>query len=149
MFEIQDISPPPRSLGIHALPPVSRLGVGPEQLAGPLVLSCGQASGWQRESGAQLADPTGAVPCRTCRRQGSAASCGCFVPFMLHLLRFRPSGCPFQHRAAPAAGTATDPPAAALCTQSTHNGDLIEVEGSAYVVQSVVLQYKLVRGRYK
>ncbi|PRW51179.1 hypothetical protein C2E21_5649 [Chlorella sorokiniana] len=53
MFEIQDISPPPRSLGIHALPP------------------------------------------------------------------------------------------------STHNGDLIEVEGSAYVVQSVVMQYKLVRGRYK
>ena len=26
LFEIQDISPPPRSLGIHALPPVSGFG---------------------------------------------------------------------------------------------------------------------------
>lgn len=33
--------------------------------------------------------------------------------------------------------------------QNTHNGDQIEVEGSAYVVQSVIMQYKLVRGRYK
>lgn len=32
---------------------------------------------------------------------------------------------------------------------STSNGDWIDVGGSAYVVQSVVLQYKLVRGRYQ
>jgi hypothetical protein len=33
--------------------------------------------------------------------------------------------------------------------QNTHNGDQIEVEGSSYVVQSVVLQFKLVRGKYR
>lgn len=32
---------------------------------------------------------------------------------------------------------------------TTHNGDEIEVAGASYVVQSVVLQYKLVRGRYE
>ncbi|GAB4818638.1 hypothetical protein N2152v2_005684 [Parachlorella kessleri] len=32
---------------------------------------------------------------------------------------------------------------------TTHNGDEIEVEGSSYVVQSVVMQFKLVRGRYE
>lgn len=33
--------------------------------------------------------------------------------------------------------------------QNTHNGDQIEVNGSDYVVSSVVLQYKLVGGRYR
>ncbi len=33
--------------------------------------------------------------------------------------------------------------------QNTHNGDQIEVEGSAFVVQAVVMQYKLVRGKYR
>ncbi|KAL4443314.1 hypothetical protein ABPG75_011051 [Micractinium tetrahymenae] len=32
---------------------------------------------------------------------------------------------------------------------NTHNGDQIEVEGSAFVVQAVVMQYKLVRGKYR
>lgn len=32
---------------------------------------------------------------------------------------------------------------------NTHNGDQIEVDGSAYVVQCVVLQYRLVRGKYR
>lgn len=31
----------------------------------------------------------------------------------------------------------------------THNGDRIEVEGEDYIVSAVVLQYKLVRGRYQ
>eukprot|EP00884_Botryococcus_braunii_P003615 jgi/Botrbrau1/13254/Bobra.0074s0003.1 len=31
----------------------------------------------------------------------------------------------------------------------THNGDQIEVDGLDYVVSGVVLQYKLVRGRYE
>ncbi|KAI3426905.1 hypothetical protein D9Q98_006849 [Chlorella vulgaris] len=31
---------------------------------------------------------------------------------------------------------------------NTHNGDQIAVAGSSYVVQSVVMQYKLVRGKY-
>jgi hypothetical protein len=33
--------------------------------------------------------------------------------------------------------------------QNTHNGDQVEVGGGSYVVQSVVLQYKFVRGRYR
>lgn len=32
---------------------------------------------------------------------------------------------------------------------NTHNGDQIEVEGSAFLVQAVVMQYKLVRGKYR
>ncbi|PSC75507.1 hypothetical protein C2E20_1129 [Micractinium conductrix] len=32
---------------------------------------------------------------------------------------------------------------------NTHNGDQIELDGAAYVVQSVVLQYRLVRGKYR
>lgn len=31
---------------------------------------------------------------------------------------------------------------------NTHNGEQIEIEGEAYVVTSLVLRYKLVRGRY-
>lgn len=33
--------------------------------------------------------------------------------------------------------------------QNTHNGDQIEVMGDSYVVQKVVLRYRLVRGRYR
>lgn len=36
-----------------------------------------------------------------------------------------------------------------LLPANTHNGDAIDVHGDSYVVQTVVLQYKLVRGRYK
>ncbi|EFN56875.1 hypothetical protein CHLNCDRAFT_51665 [Chlorella variabilis] len=32
---------------------------------------------------------------------------------------------------------------------NTHNGDQVEIAGSSYVVQSVVLQFKLVRGKYR
>jgi hypothetical protein len=32
---------------------------------------------------------------------------------------------------------------------NTHNGDVISVQGEDFIVQSVVLQYKLVRGRYR
>jgi hypothetical protein len=31
----------------------------------------------------------------------------------------------------------------------THNGDEIEVEGSSYIVQTVIQRFKLVRGRYQ
>jgi hypothetical protein len=33
--------------------------------------------------------------------------------------------------------------------QNTFNGDHIEVEGGNYIVQSVVLKYRLVRGKYR
>ena len=33
--------------------------------------------------------------------------------------------------------------------QNTHNGDQIEVKGDSYVVQKVILRYRLVRGRYR
>jgi hypothetical protein len=84
LFEVQDISPPPRSLGIHALPPVS-LGARP----------------------------------RAGRR-----SCRAPDPHATH----RPRGHP----------------------QNTHNGDVIELEdGSSYVVESLVLRFRLVNGRYQ
>jgi hypothetical protein len=36
-------------------------------------------------------------------------------------------------------------PSPVSAVQNTHNGDQIAVAGSSYVVQSVVMQYKLVR----
>jgi len=33
--------------------------------------------------------------------------------------------------------------------QGTHNGDEIEVSGASYVVQNTVLQYKLIKGKYR
>jgi len=33
--------------------------------------------------------------------------------------------------------------------QNTHNGDEIHVDGESYVVQGIVLTYKLVHGKYR
>ena len=98
LFEVTDISPPPQSLGIHALPPV-RVG--------------------------RLLCATGACGRATCLP--SARLCPV-------------ASCPTASRR---------PPPSPAAPQNTLNGDQIEVEGSAYVVRSVVMQYKLVRGRYR
>lgn len=36
-----------------------------------------------------------------------------------------------------------------LLPPSTHNGDLIEVAGQDYIVESLVIQYQLVKGKYE
>jgi hypothetical protein len=33
--------------------------------------------------------------------------------------------------------------------QNTHNGDQIDVDGKSYVVQKVVIRFKLIKGRYR
>jgi hypothetical protein len=110
MFEVEDISPPRRSLGVHELPPVRH---------------------------SQRFCAGGAA---------AAAAAASAAKLRAHLLparawppRWRPvfiiPCCPLP--------------------QNTHNGDFIELEApgaeaaATYVVQSVVLQYKLVKGKYK
>lgn len=190
LFEVHDISPPPRSLGIHALPPVSRAA----------------CSTCEMVAAAASLPPRVSASSRHNRLQHAAC---CFIPAWACCAHVQPGirsllKCPLQSarrpyherlsssitvcssllQRAPSVSFALFPAAPntrtgashacraqhtqhgqkmgscradqlaarfACCPapQNTHNGDQIEVEGSAFVVQAVVMQYKLVRGKYR